>query len=85
LYWRRSAFGGPYDTYNATLAGHRLVQRFGPERGGIPDDIAALDAKGAELDEKDAADQELASKSAVAEDATDDIDEDADDSTESSL
>jgi tetratricopeptide (TPR) repeat protein len=44
-YWRRAAFGGPFANFNATLAGHRLVERHGPERGGIPAELAERDAK----------------------------------------
>jgi tetratricopeptide (TPR) repeat protein len=44
LYLRRAAFGGPFDSYNATLAGDRLVKRFGPERGGLPEEFVKQEA-----------------------------------------
>lgn len=52
-YWRRAAFGGPFSNLNATLAGRQLVSRHGPERGGIPPELAAQDAAG--LADKEAA------------------------------
>jgi tetratricopeptide (TPR) repeat protein len=67
LYWRRAAFGGPFDTYNATLAGHRLASRHGPDRGGMPPELAAQEAAakaarkkegGRKSDEDDAAGKE---------------------------
>jgi hypothetical protein len=44
-YWRRAAFGGPYEKFNVTLAGHRLASRYGPERGGMPPQLAEAEAK----------------------------------------
>jgi tetratricopeptide (TPR) repeat protein len=51
LYLRRAAFGGPFDCYNATLAGDRLVKRFGPDRGGLPAEYAKQEAEAAARDE----------------------------------
>ena len=75
LYWRRAAFGGPFDTYNATLAGHRLVERFGADRGGIPEDIAQLDSEASndnESSEKPASPKTANSQSAGEVDRSDD-------------
>jgi tetratricopeptide (TPR) repeat protein len=36
LYYRHAAFDGPFDCYNATLAGMRLVELHGVDRGGPP-------------------------------------------------
>jgi tetratricopeptide (TPR) repeat protein len=44
-YLRLAAFGGPFSNYNATLAGHRMAERHGPERGGMPEDLAKQDAE----------------------------------------
>jgi tetratricopeptide (TPR) repeat protein len=44
-YWKKSAFGGPYYRYNATLAGFRLVKKHGPDRGGLPEEFAMQEAK----------------------------------------
>jgi hypothetical protein len=44
-YWRRAAFGGPYEKFNVTLAGHRLASRYGPERGGMPPELIEVEAK----------------------------------------
>lgn len=42
-YLRKAAFLGSFERYNATLAGHRLVQRLGPERGGLPEEFAQIE------------------------------------------
>ncbi len=51
MYWRRAAFGGPFENFCATLAGARLADRHGPERGGIPEELAKIDAEAAAQDE----------------------------------
>jgi tetratricopeptide (TPR) repeat protein len=43
-FWRTAAFGGPYDILNSTLAGARLVERLGRDRGGIPEELAKQEA-----------------------------------------
>jgi hypothetical protein len=47
-YLRLSAFGGPFGQYTSTLAGHRLAERHGPERSGLPAEFAEIEAKLAE-------------------------------------
>jgi hypothetical protein len=45
LYWGRTAFREPFDCFATTLAGDRLVKRYGPERGGLPKEYAEQEAK----------------------------------------
>jgi hypothetical protein len=53
-YWRLAAFGGPFENYNATLAGARLlVERHGVGRGGIPEELARQDEEAAAKAEAD--------------------------------
>jgi hypothetical protein len=44
-YLRRAAFGGPFSNYSCTLAGHRLVERHGQDRGGMPERYEKQDAE----------------------------------------
>ena len=41
-FWQQSAFQGPFNFTNSTLAGHRLVLKHGPMRGGPPTQENAL-------------------------------------------
>ena len=52
FYWRRSAFGGPFGCLSATLAGSRLVERYGAERGGTPEEFAPLETPTKKVDEE---------------------------------
>lgn len=56
-YWGLAAFCGAYDSFNATLAGSKLVKHHGPDRGGLPPEFAAIEAAVVKQDEgkKDAA------------------------------
>jgi tetratricopeptide (TPR) repeat protein len=45
LFWKRAAFGGPFDCLSATLAGNRLVKLHGPERGGLPPEFVNQEIK----------------------------------------
>ncbi len=74
FYWRRAAFGGPFDALNATLAGFRLVERFGPDRGGIPEEFARLEEEPTKVDAPDAS-QDV---NEANESATDDLRDDTD-------
>jgi tetratricopeptide (TPR) repeat protein len=49
-YLKRSAFGGPYYRYLATLAGDRLVKKHGADRGGLPEEFAKQEEQFAHAD-----------------------------------
>jgi tetratricopeptide (TPR) repeat protein len=61
LFWRRAAFRDPFNSEPATLAGDKLVKRYGTERGGLPKEYAEQEAKVA----KEKSDGEVAGSAKV--------------------
>ncbi|BBO32634.1 tetratricopeptide repeat protein [Lacipirellula parvula] len=44
-YWRRALYGGPFDNYGCTLAGHELAEKYGADRDDLPESFAKLEAE----------------------------------------